>query len=113
MRNRVLDGKNVNLLVNMMKNEEEFARVSSAEVIAALAENGQKAVVIKCISKFTQFATDHLRTKVLSTNIVNDFPILLREQGPMRKSILNTLMALVKFGELVVGCFDQYQPCSR
>ena len=41
MRNRVLDGKNVILLVNMMRNEEEFARVSAAEVIAALAENGQ------------------------------------------------------------------------
>ena len=41
MRSKVLDGKNVLLLVDMMRKEEEFVRISAAEVVAALAEIGQ------------------------------------------------------------------------
>ena len=45
IRSRVLDGKTVILLVNIMgKDEEQFARISAAEVIAALAEIGQWTV---------------------------------------------------------------------
>lgn len=41
IRSRVLDGKSVNLLVNTMRKEEQFARISAAEVIGALAEIGK------------------------------------------------------------------------
>ena len=45
IRSRVLDDKTVILLVNMMRKEEEqFARISPAGVIAALAEIGQWTV---------------------------------------------------------------------
>ena len=46
IRSRVLDDKTVILLVNMMRKEgeEQFARISAAGVIAALAEIGQWTV---------------------------------------------------------------------
>ena len=116
IRSRVFDGKIVILLVNMMREEkeEQFARISAAGVIAALAEIGQWAV-FKMHSKLIRIATDNFRTEVLSTNIVNDFPKLLQDQGQACKSIIDTLMALAEFGELLllVGWFDQHQPCSR